>query len=76
MKPILHLLALAAILVVSLSGCAPLLANDRPPADADLERLLDGDAVVLARAGRQPDDLDLGRRVRGCVHRPRIRSPP
>ena len=38
--------------------------GDRLSADADLERLLDGDEVVLSRALREPQRVDPARRVR------------
>ena len=42
--------------------------GDRAAADPDLERLLDRDAVALAPAVRQPDDVDRRGGVRRSLH--------
>ena len=44
--------------------------GDRLAADADLERLLDGDEVGLALAAREPQGLDRGRAVGGRLRFP------
>ena len=42
--------------------------RDRRSTDADLQRLLGGDTVALARAGREADDVHLDRRIRRSLH--------
>jgi len=48
--------------------------RDRHAADADLERLLDGDVVALRAALRQPDDVHGRGRVRRRLHTERLRA--